>query len=66
MVGMVSVSTDKSVFQKLLESTRNEMYKICYLVYQDYDGTDLDQEFFLPVNQEINQDCNDNMNMGDK
>ena len=65
MVGMVSVSTDKSVFQKLLESTRNEMYKICYLVYQDYDGTDLDQEFFLPVNQEINQDCTDNMNMGD-
>ena len=62
---MVSVSTDKSVFQKLLESTRNEMYKICYLVYQDYDGTDLDQEFFLPVNQEINQDCADNMNMGD-
>ena len=54
MVGIVSVSTEKSVLQNLLDSTKNEKYPLCYLVFEDYDGTNLDQTPILPESSQEN------------
>lgn len=39
MIGAVAVSVGKTVFERLLGSTQNDLYPICYLVFTNYDGS---------------------------